>query len=71
MSYNQIIYNATMNDPNGPMFLPETTDWTLSSDDDAPEFAIDEPPSIPARVALLVNAIMLLAFLFWLLSLIF
>lgn len=60
-----------MNDPGGPMFLAETTDWTPSSDDDALECTIDEPPSTPVRVALLINAIMLLAFLFWLLSLIF
>ena len=70
MSYNQIIYNATMNDPGGPMFLPETTDCTPSSDD-VLEFAIDEPPSTPVRVALRINAIMLLAFLLWLLALIF
>lgn len=71
MSYNQIIYNATMNDPGGPMFLPETTDWAPSPDDDALEFDIDVPPSTPIRVALLINATLLLAFLLWILSIIF
>ncbi len=72
MSFDLNIYTATMNNPNGPIFVPEMTDWTPSSDDEsATALEFDGPPSPAVTIALLLNAVMLLAFLGWLLLIIF
>jgi len=73
MSFDLNTFIVTMNNPNGPLLIPEMTDWTPSADDDDCETALEfsGPPSPAVKVALLLNGVMLLAFLGWLFTIIF
>lgn len=72
MGYDEITYLSTMDDSDGPLILPEPTEWYSVNSMSESEFVSEiHAPSPAVKAALLVNVVLLLSFLYWLLSLIF
>ncbi len=65
------LYVATANNPGGPIVVPETSSWSAPINDDADLVLSDEAPSLAVRVALIINALLLIGFMIWIFSIIF
>ncbi len=64
-------YLLTSNNPGGPTILPETSSWSPPINDDVDLVLSDEAPSPAVRVALIINALLLIGFMIWIFSIIF
>ena len=71
MSIDIVRYVTTADNIGGSTVVPETSSWSPPINDDAHLVLSDEPPSPAVRVALIINALLLIGFMIWLFSIIF
>jgi hypothetical protein len=71
MSIDVGLYVATANNPGGPIIVPEPSSWSPPIDYDADLVLSDDAPSPAVKVAIIINALLLIGFMIWLFSIIF
>lgn len=71
MSIDIIRYVTTADDPGGPIIVPEASSWSPPINNGTYLELSDEAPSTAVRVALIINALLLIGFMIWIFSIIF